>query len=90
MDSVYRFAFLSFLSFIFAVNLASTYKELTMDKITLRSEIISEIYLLLEEEIEGFHQKTSQETYDKISNIDRLVCLGFELNQKNLEHQSEI
>lgn len=61
-----------------------------MDKITLRSEIISEIYLLLEEEIEGFHQKTSQETYDKISNIDRLVCLGFELNQKNLEHQSEI
>lgn len=61
-----------------------------MDKITLRSEIISEIYLLLEGEIEGFHQKTSQETYDKISNIDRLVCLGFELNQKNLEHQSEV
>jgi len=61
-----------------------------MDKITLRSEIISEIYLLLEEEIEGFHQQTSQETYDKIYNIDRLVCLGFELNQKNLEHHSEV
>jgi|11BtaG_2_1085332.scaffolds.fasta_scaffold16071_2 hypothetical protein len=71
MGSVYRFAFLSFLSFIFAVNLASTYKELIMEysKQEHRESIMLSVSSLLSELIPEHPDKI-----ESLEPIDALVC----------------
>lgn len=83
MDSVYRFAFFSFLSFSFAVNLASTYKEVIMEDLQIED-------LELRDRIMGFILDTLREVYDDIpesdieaiSDIDAILCkrLGLDID----------
>lgn len=80
MGSVYRFALFSFLSFIFAVNLASTYKEAIMEDLELRDRIM------------GFMLDTLRDAYDDIpesdieaiSDIDAILCKRLGLDIDNI------
>ena len=56
----------------------------------IRNHIIQEVYALLEEHDGEFHQNCSQRTYDKIDEIDRVICAALGLEKSKVCHHSEV
>jgi hypothetical protein len=61
-----------------------------MDKTILRSQAVGLIYKLVEGQNPNFHTDCSQDAYDQIAEIDRLICEGMEITQESVEHHSEV
>ena len=80
MGSVYRFAFFSFLSFIFAVNLASTYKEIAMEDLELRETIMNFILFTLRDAYDDIPESD----IEAISDIDAMLCKRLGLDIDNI------
>ena len=78
MGSVYRFAFFSFLSFIFAVNLASTYKELTMEDFSQAHR--RSIMNMVAEMLGGILEPEQEQKFDE---LDKYVCSVLEIDINN-------